>query len=129
MGTHGEFGAGLALKRRRHEALVAIGDGGVEYGGENALATRPTASQARNSCLAIDIHANAQLPLALAAVDGEDTVIGDAAQRLVVGIVWLERGLFGGVGGLNNDIGGVLSKGAQVGDVLGVFGDNLGNDI
>ena len=56
-------------------------------------------------------------------------MVGDATQRLIVGIVGLVWGLFGGVGRLDNDIGGVLGEGAQVGDVLGVFGDNFRHDI
>ena len=53
-------------------------------------------------------------------------MVGDATQRLVVGIVGLVWGLFGGVGRLDNDIGGVLGESTQVGDILGVFGEYLG---
>ena len=56
-------------------------------------------------------------------------MVGDAAQRLVKVVVGLVGSLLGGVGGLNDDVGGVLRKGAQVGDVLGVLGHRLGHDV
>lgn len=56
-------------------------------------------------------------------------MVGDAAQRFVIAVVRLVGGLLGGVGGLNDDVGGVLRKGAQIGDVLGVLGHRLGHDI
>lgn len=56
-------------------------------------------------------------------------MVGYTAQWLVIAVVRLVGGLLGGVGGLDDDIGGVLCKGAQVGDVLGVFGHRLGNDV
>ena len=56
-------------------------------------------------------------------------MVGNAAQRLVIVVIGLVRGLLDGVGGLDDDVGGVLRKGAQVGDVLGVLGHRLGNDI
>ena len=51
------------------------------------------------------------------------------AQRLVKVVVRLIGGLLGRVGGLDDDVGGVLRKGAQVGDVLGVLGHRLGHDV
>ena len=51
------------------------------------------------------------------------------AQRLVKVVVGLVGGLLRGVGGLDDDVGGVLRKGAQVGDVLGVLGHRLGHDV
>lgn len=56
-------------------------------------------------------------------------MVGDAAQRFVIAVVRLVGGLLGGVGGLDDDIGGVLSKGAQVGDVLRVLGYRLCHDV
>lgn len=56
-------------------------------------------------------------------------MVGDAAQRLVKVVVGLVGSLLGGVGRLDNDVGGVLRKGAQVGDVLGVLGHCLGHDV
>ena len=56
-------------------------------------------------------------------------MVGNTAQRLIIAVVRLVGGLLGGVGGLDDDIGGVLRKGAQVGDVLGVFGHRLGHDV
>ena len=56
-------------------------------------------------------------------------MVGDAAQRLVKVVVGLVGSLLGGVGGLDDDVGGVLRKGAQVGDVLGVLGYRLGHDV
>ena len=56
-------------------------------------------------------------------------MVGDAAQRFVIAVVRLVGGLLGGVGGLNDDVGGVLRKGAQIGDVLGVLGRRLGHDV
>ena len=56
-------------------------------------------------------------------------MVGDAAQRLVIAVVRLVGSLLGGIGGLDDDVGGVLCKGAQVGDVLGVFGYRLGHDV
>lgn len=56
-------------------------------------------------------------------------MVGNTAQRLVKVVVGLVGSLLGGVGGLDDDIGGVLRKGAQVGDVLRVFGHRLGHDV
>jgi len=56
-------------------------------------------------------------------------VVGYTAQRLVIAVVRLVGSLLGGVGGLDDDVGGVLRKGAQVGDVLGVLGHRLGHDV
>lgn len=56
-------------------------------------------------------------------------MVGYTAQRLVIAVVRLVGSLLGGVGGLDDDVGGVLRKGAQVGDVLGVFGHRLGHDV
>ena len=56
-------------------------------------------------------------------------MVGYTAQRLVIAVVRLVGGLLGGVGGLDDDVGGVLRKGAQVGDVLGVLGHRLSHDV
>ena len=56
-------------------------------------------------------------------------MVGYTAQRLVEVVVGLVGSLLGGVGGLDDDVGGVLRKGAQVGDVLGVLGYRLGHDV
>ena len=56
-------------------------------------------------------------------------MVGYTAQWLIIAVVRLIGGLFGGVGSLDDDIGGVLRKGAQVGDVLRVFGHRLGHDV
>lgn len=56
-------------------------------------------------------------------------MVGYTAQRLVKVVVGLVGGLLGGVCGFDDDIGGVLRKGAQVGDVLGVLGHRLGHDV
>ena len=56
-------------------------------------------------------------------------MVGYTAQRLIIAVVGLVGSLFGGVGGLDDDVGGVLRKGAQVGDVLGVLGHRLGHDV
>ena len=87
------------------------------------------AAEARRGGSAVDVHAHAELALALAAVDGQHAVVGDAAQRLVKVVVGLVGSLLGGVGGLDDDIGGVLRKGAQVGDVFGILGHRLGHDV
>ena len=129
LGADGELGAGFALKGGRHEALVAVGDGGIEDGGEDTLASGPTATEACRGGGAVDVDAYAELALALAAVDGKDAVVGDLAHGFVVVVVGLVGGLLGGVGGLDDDVGGVLRKGAQVGDVLGVLGHRLGHDV
>ena len=129
MGANGEFGASLALQRGGHEALVTVGDGGIEDGREDALAAGPTAAEARRGGGAVDVHAHAELALALTAVDSQHAVVGYTAQRLVIAVVRLVGSLFGGVGGLDDDVGGVLRKGAQVGDVLRIFGHRLGHDV
>ena len=129
LGADGELGAGLALQRGGHEALVAIGDGGIEDRGKDALAAGPAAAEARRGGSAVDVHAHAEFALALAAVDGQHAVVGDAAQRLVKIVVGLVRSFLGGVGCLDDDIGGVLRKGAQVGDVFGVFGHGFRHDV
>lgn len=129
MGANGEFGAGLALQRGGHEALVAVGDGGIEDGCEDALASGPTAAEACRGGGAVDVHAHAELALALTAVDSQHAVVGNTAQRLVKVVVGLVGSLLRGVGGLDDDIGGVLRKGAQVGDVLGILGHRLGHDV
>ena len=129
LGANGELGAGLALQRGGHEALVAVGDGGVKDGGEDTLASGPTAAKACRGSGAVDVHAYAELALALAAVDSQHAVVGDAAQGLVIAVVRLVGGLLGGIGCLDDDVGGVLRKGAQVGDVLGVLGHRLGHDV
>ena len=129
LGADGELGASLALKRGGHQALVAIGDGGIEDRGKDALAAGPAAAEARRGGGAVDVHAHAEFALALAAVDGQHAVVGDAAQRLVKVVVGLVGSLLGGVGGLDDDIGGVLRKGAQVGDVLGILSHRLGHDV
>lgn len=56
-------------------------------------------------------------------------MVGYTAQWLIIAVVRLIGGLFGGVGSLDDDIGGVLRKGAQVGDVLRVLGYRLGHDV
>ena len=56
-------------------------------------------------------------------------MVGNTAQRLVKVVVGLVGSLLRGVGGLDDDVGGVLRKGAQVGDVLGVLGYRLGHDV
>ena len=56
-------------------------------------------------------------------------MVGNTAQRLVKVVVGLVGSLLRGVGGLDDDIGGVLRKGAQVGDVLGILGHRLGHDV
>ena len=56
-------------------------------------------------------------------------MVGYTAQRLVIAVVRFVGSFFGGVGGLDDDVGGVLRKGAQVGDVLGVLGYRLGHDV
>ena len=127
--TDGELGAGLALKRRGHEALVTVSDGGVKDGRKDALASGPTAAETFRGGSAVDIHAHAELALALTAVDSQHAVVGNMAQRLVKVVVRLIGGLLGRVGGLDDDVGGVLRKGAQVGDVLGVLGHRLGHDV
>ena len=129
LGANGEFGAGLALQRGSHEALVAVGDSGVKDGREDALATGPAAAEARRGSGAVDVHAHAEFALALTAVDSQHAVVGYTAQRLIIAVVRLVGGLLGGVGGLDDDVGGVLRKGAQVGDVLGVLGYCLGHDV
>ena len=129
LGADGEFGAGLALQRGGHEALVAVGDGGIEDGSKHALTAGPTASEACRGGGAVDVHAHAELALALTAIDSQHAVVGYTAQRLVIAVVRLVGGLLGGVGGLDDDIGGVLRKGAQVGDVLGVLGYRFGHDV
>ena len=129
LGANGEFGAGLALQRGSHKALVAVGDSGVKDGREHALATGPAAAEARRGGGAVDVHAHAELALALTAVDSQHAVVGYTAQRLIIAVVRLVGSLFGGVGGLDDDVGGVLRKGAQVGDVLGVLGYRLGHDV
>ena len=125
----GELGAGLALQRGGHEALVTVGDGGVKDGREDALTSGPTAAEACRGSGAVDVHAHAEFALALTAVDSQHAVVGYTAQRLIIAVVRLVGGLLGGVGGLDDDIGGVLRKGAQVGDVLGVLGYCLGHDV
>ena len=129
MGANGEFGAGLALQRGGHEALVTVGDGSIEDGGKHALASGPTAAEACRGGSAVDVHAHAELALALTAVDSQHAVVWDTAQRLVKVVVRLVGSLLRGVGRLDDDIGGVLRKGAQVGDVLRVLGHRLGNDV
>ena len=129
LGANGELGAGLALQRGGHQALVTIGDGGVKDGREDALASGPTAAEACRGSGAVDVHAHAELALALTAVDSQHTVVGYTAQRLIIAVVRLVGGLLGGVGGLDDDVGGVLRKGAQIGDVLGVLGHRLGHDV
>ena len=129
LGANGEFGAGLALQRGGHEALVTVGDGGIEGGSKHALAAGPAAAEACRGGGAVDVHAHAELALALTAVDSQHAVVGYTAQRLVIAVVRLVGGLLGGVGGLDDDVGGVLRKGAQVGDVLGVLGHRLGHDV
>ena len=125
----GEFGAGLALQRGGHEALVTVSDGGIEDGSKHALASGPTAAEACRGGSAVDVHAHAELALALTAVDSQHAVVGYTAQRLVKVVVGLVGGLLGGVGGLDDDVGGVLRKGAQIGDVLRVLGYRLGHDV
>ena len=112
-----------------HEALVAVGDGGVKDGREDALASGPTAAEACRGGGAVDVHAHAELALALTAVDSQHAVVGYTAQRLIIAVVRLVGGLLGGVGGLDDDVCGVLRKGTQVGDVLGVLGHRLGHDV
>lgn len=56
-------------------------------------------------------------------------MVGYTAQRLIIAVVRLVGGLLGGVGVLDDDVCGVLRKGTQVGDVLGVLGHRLGHDV
>ncbi len=127
--TDRQVGAGLAFKRGGHQALVAVGDGGVEHGREHTLTPWPAAAQTCGRRSAINLHAHAQLALALATIDGQHAMVGDLAQRLVVGVIRFVGGLFVRIGGLDLYIGRVLRKGTQVGDVFGIFGYRLGNDV
>ena len=127
--AHGELRAGLAFERRRHEALVAIGDGGIEHGREHAVAAWPAGAQACGGFVGVDVHAHTQLALALAAVNREHAVVGNLAQGLVVVVVRLVRSRLVGVSGFDHDVGGVVSEGAQVGDAFRVFRDGFGNDV
>ena len=93
------------------------------------MATGPAAAEARRGGGAVDVHAHTELALALTAVDSQHAVVGYTAQRLVKVVVGLVGGLLGGIGGFDDDIGSVLRKGAQVGDVLRVLGYRLGHDV
>ena len=108
--AHGKLRAGLAFERRRHEALVAIGNGGVEHGREHAASARPASAKACSSRAGVDIHAHTQLALALAAVNREHTVVGDFAQGLVIVVIRLIGSRLVGIGGLDYDIGGVVRE-------------------
>ena len=112
-----------------HEALVAVRDRRVQDGREDALAARPAASQARHGGIRVDAHANAQLLLALAAVDRQHAVVGDLVRGLGEVVVGLVGALLVGVHGNGDDVGRVLGEGAQVGDVLGVLGHRLCHDV
>ena len=93
------------------------------------MATGPAAAEARRGGGAVDVHAHTELALALTAVDSQHAVVGYTAQRLVKVVVGLVGSFLRGIGGLDDDIGGVLRKGAQVSDVLRVFGHRLGHDV
>ena len=125
----GEVGAGLALKRGGHEALVAVCDRGVEDRGKDALAARPSSPEPLHRRGAVDVHAHAELALAFAAVDGEDPVVGDLAQGLREAVVRLVGGLLGRVGRLDEDVCGAPGERTQLGDVLRVLGHGLGHDV
>ena len=112
-----------------HEALVAVGDGGVEHRRKDALTTRPATAQARNRRLAIDAHVHAELALALTAVDGEHTMVGNLARGLRKVVVRLVGSLLVGIRRHGHDLARTLGKGAQVGNVLGILGHRLGHDI
>ena len=129
LGAHGQAGTLLALKGGGHEPLVAVGHGRVQVGREGALAARPACAQAGHGGRLVHGHADAQLALALAAVHGQDAVVGNLAQGLGVVVVGLVGGLLGGVHGHGADVCGGLGEGAQVGHVLRVLGHGLGHDV
>ena len=122
-------GAQLALKRGCHEALVAVGDGSVEDRGEGSLAARPAAPEARHGRLHVHPHAHAELLLPLAAVDGQDAVVGNLARRLGEVVVGLVGGLLARVHRNGDDVGRALGEGSQVGHVLRVLRHRLGHDV
>jgi len=129
VGALREGGADLAFERRGHQALVAVGDRGVQGLGKDTAAARDAASQQIDRLLLVNAHAYAQLALRLAAVDGEDAVVGNLAYgfgKIVVGLV---HGLFVRIHGLNANGSGVVGERAQGVGVLRVVGDYLGDDI
>ena len=127
--TNGQLCARLAFKRRSHKALVSVGNSGIEYGSEYALAARPSAAEPCRGCFGIDVYAHAEFTLAFASVDGQHAVIGDAPERLVIMVIGLVRRLFVFIGGFDHDVGGILRKSAQIGDIFGVFGNCFGDDV
>ena len=127
--AHGKLRSGLAFERRRHETLVAIGDGGVEHGREHAASARPASAKACSSRACVDVHAHAQLALALAAVNCEHAVVGNLAQGLIVVVVRLVGSRLVGIGGLDYDIGGVVRECAQVSHAFRVFRNSFGHDV
>ena len=127
--AHGELRAGLAFERRRHEAPVTIGDGGVEHGREHAASARPASAKACSSRAGVDVHAHAQLALALAAVNCEHAVVGNLAQGLVIVVIRLIGSCLVSIGGLDYDVGGVVRECAQVSHAFWVFRNSFGHNV
>ena len=129
LGALGELGAQVALHRRRDQALVAVRDGGFQGSCEGAVAAQDAALQQARGRVGVGAHLHFELLLLLAAVDGEDAVVGDARQGFGEVVVRLVDGLLGRVDGFDGQRAASLGSRAQAGDVLGVVGDDLGHDV
>ena len=129
LGANGELGARLSLERGGHEALVAVGDGGVEHRCEDTLSARPSRGETGHGSRLVNANAHAELLLALAAVDGKDTVVGNLGEGLGEVVVGLVGGLLVRVSCHGDDLGRGHGEVSQVRDVLGVLGHRLRHDV
>ena len=126
----GEEAAHLAVERGGHEALVAVGRGLAQHGGEGACRVPDHAAlELFDGGVCVHAHLRAQLALLLAAVHGEHAVVGDARERLREVVVRLVDGLLLRVDRFHGQRAGALGEAAQGLGVLGVVGDDLGHDV
>ena len=122
--------AHLAVEGGGHEALVAVGHGLAQHGGEGACRVPDHAAlELLDGGVRVHAHLRAQLALLLAAVDGEHAVVGDARERLGEVVVRLVDGLLLWVDRLHGQRAGAQRERAQGLGVLGVVGDDLGHDV
>ncbi len=138
-----EFGAELGLEAGGEQAVVGVGDGGLNdrrgrgFGGRDAAL-----AEGLEGLLAVGLHAHPEPALLLAAADGQDAVRGDFGDRLgevVVGFVLARPAAAalghagaddacfdeqvveaaadrrGGGHGLGDDLAGALERGRRVG--------------
>ena len=129
-GSGRQLAAQLVFKAGVDQAAVGIAGGGIHNrraGTAGLFAGKHPADDAR-CALGIDLNADLQKALALAAVQRQHTVAGNLVQRLgKVVILGVDAVLILGLG--TGDAAKRAVVAAQLGAAGGIVGDSLGNDV